>query len=95
MSESRVLRLIESIYQASLDPSLWDAFTEELSEALGDAAVCVSLQLPGFTTPPVMYVKGFDETYYEILMSHMREGLPWGRSAEAAGWDTSKARKAS
>ena len=85
MSESRVLRLIESIYQASLDPSLWDAFTEELSEALGDAAVCVSLQLPGFTTPPVMYVKGFDEAYYEILMSHMREGLPW-EEIRRSGW---------
>jgi len=77
MIESRVIRLIDSIYRASLDPSLWDEFAAEFSEALGDAAVCLSLQLPGFTTAPVMYVQGFDPAYYETLVSHVREGLPW------------------
>lgn len=77
MSEVGILQLVESIYRASLDPPHWDFFAEDLSEALGGAAVCVSLQLPGFITAPVMYVRGFELSYYERLVGHLRDGLPW------------------
>ena len=80
MSESEILKLVESVYRASLDPPLWDDFATDLSMAFGDAAVCVSLQLPGFTTPPVMYVRGFDPAFYETLILHLRDGLPWEKA---------------
>ena len=63
MSENATLQLIESIYEASLDPPLWDEFASDLSDAFGGAAVCLSLQLPGFTTPPVMFAQGFDPAF--------------------------------
>lgn len=85
MSESETLQLVERIYRASLDPPLWDEFATELSEAFGGAAVCLSLQLPGFTTSPVMYVRGFDPAFYEILVLHLREGLPW-EEARRSSW---------
>ena len=77
MSDVGILQLLESIYRASLDPPYWDFFAEDLSEAFGGAAVCLSLQLPGFITPPVMYANGFKSAYYETLMGHLRDGLPW------------------
>ena len=77
MREVGILQLVESIYRAALDPTHWDFFAEDLSEVLGGAAVCLSLQLPGFTTPPLMYVYGFDAAYEGTLMAHLRDGLPW------------------
>lgn len=85
MSESTTLRLVQCIYRASLDPPRWDDFAAELSQALGGAAVCLSLQLPGFKTQPVIYAHGFDPAFQETLVIHLEEGLPW-ESARRNEW---------
>jgi len=85
MSENATLQLIESIYEASLDPPLWDEFASDLSDAFGGAAVCLSLQLPGFTTPPVMFAQGFDPAFRMTLYRHLQRGLPWEK-ARRSSW---------
>ena len=40
--ETRALQLIERIYEASVEPSAWTTFVEELSETFGGAAIALS-----------------------------------------------------
>src|SRR5262245_6051445 len=49
-SETLALRLSERIYEAALDPERWGIALGELSEAIGNAAIHLSLRIQGATT---------------------------------------------
>jgi DNA-binding CsgD family transcriptional regulator len=75
--EQIALQLIERIYQAALDPSLWDVFVSELSQAYDNATAGFALQMPGSHIGSVMYGVGFQPSYGERFARHMAKGLPW------------------
>jgi len=75
----RALELIERIYQAVVEPDWWNAFLEDLSGALGGAAIQLSLRLPDvLPTPDAFFRVGLGEAYHATFLKHALEGLPWG-----------------
>lgn len=78
-SIERALLLVERIYEAAVQPDAWHDFVAELSEALGGAAVQMSLRLPrAAPTPDAYYHTGLDPAYHAAFVKHALEGLPWG-----------------
>ena len=43
----RAQPLIEALYEGAIEPSRWQDFVEILSDTMGGAASCLSIQLPG------------------------------------------------
>ena len=80
--ETRALQLIERIYEASVEPSAWTTFIEELSEAFGGAAIALSVQRPGFVDDDGVrlgiYLVGLLEDFKPVFYEHHKRGLPWG-----------------
>jgi DNA-binding CsgD family transcriptional regulator len=81
--EGFVLRLVERIYDAALDPGGWGLALEELSKALGGAAVQLSLRIRSDPTAPFAHEPGpifrihLDERYHEIFLRLASEEFPW------------------
>ena len=79
--EQIALQLIERIYQAALDPPLWDVFVSELSQAYEGATTGFALQMPasrsGGALYGVMYGVGFHESYRERFAELLPKGMPW------------------
>jgi len=77
--ERQALSLVSRIYDTARDPSLWQAFVDELAEAFG-AAVGFAHQPPGFPMQSVFYQHGLahpDPAYLDVFVEHHRRGLPW------------------
>jgi len=75
----RTLELVALIYEAVVQPDAWNVFLERLSEALGSAAIQLSLRLPEMLPTAHAYFRvGLDEAYHGVFMKHAVEGLPWG-----------------
>lgn len=75
--EQRALHLTDAIYAAAIDPPAWTTFLEELSAELGEAAIAMSLMLPGWEAPPEYYRVHLSERYVPAFENHLRRGLPW------------------
>ncbi len=76
--DQQALHLVERIYAAAVDPEEWWAVSGSLSEAFGDAAVGIALQLPGFPGSALIYVsEGFLPAYRNSFVVHLARGLPW------------------
>ncbi|MDJ0853083.1 MAG: hypothetical protein QNK04_32330 [Myxococcota bacterium] len=74
-----LLQLVERIYEAVADPMAWHDFVSELSEAIGGAAVQMSLRLPDTEPTPDAYFRhGLDPAYHAAFVKHALLGLPWG-----------------
>jgi len=81
VDDAPVLRLIQTIYEASLDTGRWQDFIDGLSEAYGGAHAGIALQHPGFPLSSVFFVAGgFESRYRELFAEHVRRGLPWERA---------------
>ncbi len=79
LTSRRLLPLVERIYEAVVDPLAWHDFVSELSEALGGAAVQLSVRLPDSEPTPDAYFRcGLDEAYHAAFVKHVLIGLPWG-----------------
>ncbi len=82
-SEALALRLADRIYEAALDPKAWDAVLCELSEALGGAAIHLSLRIqsPLATLPPSepgpLFRIHLDERYHAIFLRLSIADFPW------------------
>jgi len=85
-SEVLALRLAELIYAAALEPKGWEAFLGELSEALGGAAIQLSLRMrpveaPLAAEPPSepgpVFRLHLDERYHAIFLRLSVEDFPW------------------
>ena len=75
----RAFELVELIYESVIEPNSWNTFLERLSEALGGAAIQLSLRLPDVLPSAGAYFRvGLDEAYHEIFLKYALEGLPWG-----------------
>jgi len=78
-NQERALDLVERIYAAVVEPDAWHGFLESLSEALGGAAIQLSLRIRGeLPAPDALYRIGLEEAYHEAFVKHVVEGLPWG-----------------
>ncbi len=78
MLEQRALSLIEKIYDAVVEPDVWNDFLAELSEELGGVAIQLSLRLPGrLPTSDNFFRIHLDERYFHVFVKHAVEGLPW------------------
>ena len=84
--EGLALRLIELIYDAAVDPAGWALALEELSKALGDPAIHLSLRLRSrFVEPSVasssepgpIYRIHLEEPYHEVFLRLSDEDFPW------------------
>lgn len=73
----QILALTELIYDAAIEPSLWQRFSEALSEACGDAAVAVVLRIaePGAQSYAFRYA--LDPSLSGVMNRYIRRGLPW------------------
>jgi DNA-binding CsgD family transcriptional regulator len=81
----RLLRLVERIYEAVIEPDSWTLLLQELSETLGGAAIQLSLRLPEtLPTPDCFYRVGLEDAYHPLFVKHVISGLPWGSSANQA-----------
>ena len=75
---SRLLQLVERIYESVVDSDGWHDFVAELSEALGGTAVQLSLRLPDTEPTPDAYFRhGLDAAYHGAFVKHALLGLPW------------------
>jgi DNA-binding CsgD family transcriptional regulator len=84
--EALALRLAERIYEAAVEPATWDETLRELSEALGDAAIQLSLRIreaeaalvarPTSEPGPVFRIH-LDEKYHEIFLRLSIRDFPW------------------
>lgn len=84
--EGLVLRLVEGIYDAAVDPGGWGLALEELSKALGGPAIQLSLRIRTNPAAPVVPFPNepgpifrihLDERYHEVLMRIAAEDFPW------------------
>lgn len=75
--ERRALPLTDAIYAAAIHPPAWTAFLEELASELGEAAIAMSVMLPGWDLPPEYYRVHLSEKYVPAFERHFRRGLPW------------------
>jgi DNA-binding CsgD family transcriptional regulator len=81
----RLLRLVERIYEAVVEPDSWNVLLEDLSGCLGGAAIQLSLRLPEtLPTPDCFYRVGLEEAYHPLFVKHVISGLPWGSSKNEA-----------
>jgi DNA-binding CsgD family transcriptional regulator/PAS domain-containing protein len=74
----RAQPLIEALYEGAIEPSRWQDFVEILSDTMGGAASCLSIQLPGAIPGRQAFRTGFDDRYWPRLEGHLKRGLPWG-----------------
>jgi DNA-binding CsgD family transcriptional regulator/PAS domain-containing protein len=73
------LEFVELVYEAVVEPDSWNVFLEQVSAALGGAAIQLSLRLPDvLPTADAYFHVGLDEAYHGIFLKHALEGLPWG-----------------
>lgn len=80
MLEQRALPLIEKIYDAVVEPDVWNDLLAQLSDELGGAAIQLSLRLPGrLPTVDNFFRINLDQAYYPVFVKHAVEGLPWTR----------------
>jgi DNA-binding CsgD family transcriptional regulator/PAS domain-containing protein len=78
LDRAQALPLVQQIYEATLDPSCWQAFVQSLSDTFLGAPVGFALQLPGFPLSRVVYVSsGFRDEFLELFVQHATNGLPW------------------
>jgi len=84
--EGLVLRLVERIYDAAVDAGGWGLALEELSKALGGAAIQLSLRirsdpaapfLPFTSEPGPIFRIHLDERYHEVFLRLAAEEFPW------------------
>ncbi len=84
--EGLTFGLVERIYDAALDPGGWPLALEDLSKALGGAAVQLSLRIhsdPTAPFAPLVHEPGpifrihLDERYHEVFMRLASEDFPW------------------
>lgn len=84
--EGLVLRLVERVYDAALDPEGWELALEELSQALGEAAIQLSLRIRSDSTAPFVpftreagpiFRIHLDERYHEVFLKLASEDFPW------------------
>src|SRR5262245_2171736 len=72
------LPLIQRIYEASLDPSLWQNFVQALSDAFRGAPAGFALQPPGSPLADVIVRShGFRDEYHPRFALYAQQGLPW------------------
>ncbi len=85
-SEALALRLAERGYEAALDPSVWGAFLEELSEALGGAAIQLSLRIRSvevsrtdepLSDPGPVFRIHLDDRYHPTFLRLSIADFPW------------------
>jgi PAS domain S-box-containing protein len=78
-NEALVLRLAERIYAAALETEGWGLLLEELSEALGGAAIQLSLRIPerGPTEPGPLIQVHLDPKYRATFLRLALEAPPW------------------
>ncbi len=84
--EGLVLRLVERMYDAAIEPEGWGLALEALSEALGGAAIQLSLRIrseagapasrPGSDPGPIFRIH-LDERYHETFLRVTGEDFPW------------------
>jgi DNA-binding CsgD family transcriptional regulator len=85
MLEQRALPIIEKIYDAVVEPDVWNDFVALLSDELGGAAIQLSLRLPGrLPTPDNFFRIHLDDGYYPVFIKHAVEGLPWNEGNRGA-----------
>ena len=84
--EGLVLRLVERIYDAAVDSRGWGLALEELSKALGDPAIQLSLRIRNDPQAPFVSAASepgpifrihLDERYHEVLLRLSVEEFPW------------------
>jgi DNA-binding CsgD family transcriptional regulator len=86
--ESFLLGLIDHIYAAAVAPERWEMALAQLSAALGNPAIYISLRIPGPRSeramhsaseadPGPVYRIHLDPAYEAVLMRHSTIGFPW------------------
>jgi DNA-binding CsgD family transcriptional regulator len=84
--ENLALRLAERVYEAAVDPAAWEPALRELSEALGDAAIQLSLRIRDAgaalvahptTEPGPVFRVHLEEKYHEIFLRLFVSEFPW------------------
>jgi len=85
MLDQRALSIIGKIYDAVVEPDVWNEFLKELSATLGGVAIQLSLRLPGrLPTPDNFFRIHLDQRYYPVFVKHAVEGLPWSHGSRDA-----------
>lgn len=84
--EELVHRLVERIYDAAVAPESWGVALEELSKALGDPAIQLSLRIRSDPRAPFVSIANepgpifrihLDERYHEIFLRLSLADFPW------------------
>lgn len=86
--EAFLLGLIDQIYAAAIEPERWETVLAELSAALGDPAIYISLRLrgpqaervmhsPGAADPGPVYLVHLDPEYHPVFLRLNTEQFPW------------------
>lgn len=84
--EGLVLRLVERIYDAAVDPGGWGLALEDLSKALGDPAIQLSLRIRNDPQAPFVSAANepgpifrihLDAGYHEVFLRLSAEDFPW------------------
>jgi len=78
MSEELARALIDRIYEAASEPEseCWQDFVDELSEAMGGAAVILVMQLPGSRVPTLSFRAHLRPIPARVLAKAYRTSLP-------------------
>ncbi len=76
--ESRALPLIELIYRAASDPSVWKDLLAAVSDQLGGPAAMLNLEVPGEPAERFAYRVHSETKYAQIFADHVARGeFPW------------------
>ncbi|MCH2169217.1 hypothetical protein MK489_00420 [Myxococcota bacterium] len=85
-NEARVVAMIERIYDAAIEPSAWETFSQELSTEFGGAAVLISVERQSVAGTGgkqlAIYSAGILDDFIPVLLTHLEKGLPWGKFAK-------------
>lgn len=72
-------RLIDSIYAAAETPSLWQSFVDQLSEAVGDNAVALSIAIQAKNAAPRRFFARLRwDRLDEVTKKPFGDDAPWG-----------------
>lgn len=83
MTRRELLEIVESIYDAAVEPRLWRVFLERVSAALGGPAVAMTLALPRLERPAYHFALHLGAEPIPLILTHLGHGLPWGDPLDA------------
>lgn len=87
-SQATLLRLIDLVYDAAVEPSQWPRFLESLAASLGGGMTCLTLEHPGESETPLTMTWGLDsgalDTYSQYYVGIDPFQAPIAAAAEGS-----------